>query len=312
MSIEIYNKPTIRYRVEAFAMFICNAWELMLKAYMINKFGECSIYYTDNRNRTITLENCIKKVFTNDKDPLRQNLEKIIELRNTSTHFITEEYEMVYIPLFQACVLNYNEKMYAFHKIDMAEYIPQNFLTLVVSMSALNEEEIIAKYPEEISMKLLSVNSKINDLIVNSNSSTFAIKIEHHHFITKNKDKATSFVKIESDAEVPVKIIKDIRNPNETHNFTTKKCIEAINNRIKKENILFKYRGEVKKFTTNDFVMFCKYYEIKKDEKMCYTYTLNAAPTYSYSIHAINFIFEEIKKDPENIIDNLKKKLSKE
>lgn len=31
MAIELYNKPTIHYRVEGFAMFICNAWELMLK-----------------------------------------------------------------------------------------------------------------------------------------------------------------------------------------------------------------------------------------------------------------------------------------
>ena len=43
MAIEIYNKPTIKYRVEGFSFFICNAWELMLKAHMINKFGEDSI-----------------------------------------------------------------------------------------------------------------------------------------------------------------------------------------------------------------------------------------------------------------------------
>lgn len=101
MAIEVYNKPSIKYRVEGFSFFICNAWELMLKAHMINTFGNESVYYKDNPNRTITLELCVKKIFTNDKDPLRRNLEKIIELRNMSTHFITEEYEMVYIPLFR-------------------------------------------------------------------------------------------------------------------------------------------------------------------------------------------------------------------
>ena len=79
MAIELYNKPTIKYRVEGFSLFICNAWELMLKAHMINIFG-CpeSIYYRDNPNRTLTLENCIQKVFTNNKRFLfRLNLEKI-------------------------------------------------------------------------------------------------------------------------------------------------------------------------------------------------------------------------------------------
>lgn len=83
MAIELYNKPTIHYRVEGFAMFICNAWELMLKAHILKVYGEKSIYYKDNPNRTLSLENCIQKVFTNNKDPLRLNLEKIVELRNT-------------------------------------------------------------------------------------------------------------------------------------------------------------------------------------------------------------------------------------
>ena len=64
MGLEIYNKPTIKYRVEGFSFFICNAWELMLKAHIINLYGEKNIYYKDSEERTITLELCIKKVFT--------------------------------------------------------------------------------------------------------------------------------------------------------------------------------------------------------------------------------------------------------
>lgn len=52
LAIELYNKPTIKYRVEGFSHFICNAWELMLKAHMIKTFGENSIYYKDNLQRT--------------------------------------------------------------------------------------------------------------------------------------------------------------------------------------------------------------------------------------------------------------------
>ena len=180
VAIEIYNKPTIKYRVEGFSFFICNAWELMLKAYLIKRSGEASIYYKDNPKRTITLENCIQKIFTNEKAPLRRNLMKIIELRNTSTHFITEEYEMIYIPLFQACVLNFVEKMQDFHDVDMTEIIPQNFLTLAVSMKSLNESTIRAKYPEEIAEKILETNSALVPMI-NENNQSFASKIEHHH-----------------------------------------------------------------------------------------------------------------------------------
>ena len=86
LGLEIYNKPTIRYRIEGFSFFICNAWELMLKAELLNR-GE-SIYFTDSPDRTLSLENVLQRIYTNIYTRIRLNLEKIIELRNISTHYI--------------------------------------------------------------------------------------------------------------------------------------------------------------------------------------------------------------------------------
>lgn len=105
MGLEIYNKPTIRYRVEGFSFFICNAWELMLKAELLNR--GISIYFKDKPDRTITLEKSVQLIYPDKNTRIRLNLEKIIELRNISTHFITEDYEVKYAPLFQACVINF-------------------------------------------------------------------------------------------------------------------------------------------------------------------------------------------------------------
>lgn len=299
MAIEIYNKPTIKYRVEGFSFFICNAWELMLKAYMIKRYGEDSIYYKDNPNRTITLENCLQKIISNEKAPVRRNLNKIIELRNTSTHFVTEEYEMIYIPLFQACVLNFVEKMQEYHDIDMTEIIPQNFLTLAVSMKALDEATIRAKYPEEIAQKMITTNEQIKPMIAENNQS-FAIKIEHLHFITKDKNKATSVLYIDKEADAGVKIIKELKDPNNTHKFTMKTAIREINRRLQNKNI---------DFTMNQYVfdLFNKKYGIKENEKYCYVHRQYAHPSYTYSMQAVELIVEEISKDPENIVSYLKK-----
>ncbi len=299
LAIEIYNKPTIKYRVEAFSFFICNAWELMLKAYMICKFGENSIYYADNPNRTITLEKCLQKIITNEKAPIRKNLSKIIELRNTSTHFITEEYEMVYIPLFQACVLNFVEKMQEYHEVDMTEIIPQNFLTLSVNMKALDENVIRAKYPEEIAMKLLESHAQLEPMIAENNQS-FAIKLEHLHYITKDKNKATSYVYVDKNADTGIKIVKELKDPNNTHKYTMKTAIKEINRRLQSEGIDFKINQYI-------FDLFNKKYGIKDNEKFCYIHKQYAQPSYTYSMSAIELIVGEIKNDSENIIANLKK-----
>ena len=289
MAIEIYNKPTIKYRVEGFSFFICNAWELMLKAHMINKFGENSIYYKDNPKRTITLENCIQKIFTNEKSPLHRNLLKIIELRNTSTHFITEEYEMIYIPLFQACVLNFVEKVQEFHQVDMTEVVPQNFLTLAVSMKSLDENIIRVKYPEEIAERILDTNSSLAPMI-NENNQSFAIKIEHYHYLTKDKNKATSFVHVDKTAEAGVKIIKELKDPSNTHKYTMKTALKEINRQLQKEGIDLK-------INSYHFDLFNKVFGLKENERYCYIHKIYAQPSYSYSMQAIELIVGEIKKD---------------
>lgn len=309
LAIETFNKPTIVYRLESFAYLICNAWELMLKSYMIKTLGEKSIYYK-NSERTLSLENCIEKIFTNKKDPLRLNLEKIIELRNTSTHFITEEYEMIYIPLLQSCIFNYNEKMMKFHSVDITEIVHQNFLTLTPTMKSFNQTEIIAKYPEEIATKLIKVADNINEL-VNANNNNFSIKIEHFHYITKDINKATSVIAVDNASDTNVKIVKELKNPNDTHKFPAKNCILEINKLIRKNNISLKYKGELCKINMYHFTLFCSYFGIKENPKLCFKYGIMTQPMYSYSYQTIEFIFDEIKKDPENILDNIKEKLKK-
>ena len=271
----------------------------MLKAHMLNKMGEDSIYYKDNRDRTITLEKCLQKVITNEKSPLRRNLAKIIELRNTSTHFVTEEYEMIYIPLFQACILNFVEKMKDFHDIDMTEVVPQNFLTLAVSMKALDENIIRAKYPEEIANKMISTDEQLRSMIEENNQG-FAIKIEHLHFITKDKNQATSFVHVDKNAETGVKIIKELKDPNNTHKYTMKTALKEINRRLQSASIEIEMNQYV-------FGLFAKVYGIKENEKYCYIHKQYAQPSYTYSMQVIELIVDEVIKDPNNIVENLKK-----
>lgn len=66
LGLEVYNKPTIKYRVEGFSFFIVNAWELMLKAELIKR--DISIYYKDKPDRTISLEETIRRIYS-DKGP---------------------------------------------------------------------------------------------------------------------------------------------------------------------------------------------------------------------------------------------------
>ena len=308
MAIEVYNKPTIKYRVEGFSMFICNAWELMLKAYLIKERGMSSIYFSDHPDRTISLHECVKKVFTNDKDPLRMNLEKIIELRNTSTHFITQEYEMVYVPLFQSCILNFNDKMMDLHNIDMTDVIPQNFLSLSVSLKSLSENEIKAKYPEIVSKKLIKAQHDIENSSA-INNPRYAITVNVNHFLTKKRNDADAVFHLARDGEQPLAVVKELKNPEDVYKYGAHQAVKTIERMLEKRKIVTLYNGAPHKITAFHFNNLVKYYGIKENGQFCWKYTAgNATTYYKYSLQALEFLVDEISKDPNNIFDSIKKR----
>lgn len=305
LAIEIYNKPTIKYRAEGFAMFMVNAWELMLKAHLVDRDGESAIYYSDNKDRTISLENCIRKIFTNEKDPLRMNLEKIIELRNTSTHFITEEYETLYVPLFQANVFNFADKIKEFHEVDIADIIPENFLTLSVSLSQLSEREIKAKYSGRISEKLIELTNQARQNFDQPSNNRFAIAIEHYHYITKKASNATSSFRIAKNAEEAILVVKQQQDPNQTHPYNAKRVHALLNKRLKSQDIQLRFRGNITDINQYHFKNLCQYYNIKDNEKYCYKYTRLKMPQYSYSQAAVDFLFSVLENNPERVLEKV-------
>lgn len=313
LSIEIYNKPTIKYRVEGFSFFICNAWELLLKAYLLSKNE--SIYYGDNNARTLSIEGCIRKVLTNSHDPARQNLEKIIQLRNISTHYITEEYEAFYIPLFQSCVLNYTNKLIAYFDIDITDKLGANFLTLSVKLSDIQSSEIKARYPKEISDKLLHTKEDIDSSLPSDGNLNYAIKVVHDWAVVKQPKHATATFSIAKDAEQSTYIMKQQVDPQKQYPFRQKQCLKFINQWIEKNTIRFISPNTPdtipSRFNSNHFELFCKFYNIKNNPDYTYAYTLNSTPNYSYSKRLLDFIKEEIKKDPEHIIQGLRHSLKK-
>jgi hypothetical protein len=308
LGLEVYNKPTIKYRIEGFSFFIVNAWELILKAKML-KDGK-SIYFKDNPTRTLSIENVINEVYPNKTQPLRINLEKIIVLRNTSTHFITEDYETVYAPLFQANVLLFSEQLQKFHNHDITKYIAQNFLTLSANIEPLTNEQIKLKYPAEISTKLLFQKNDIQITSELNNSDKFSIPIKHNLYQVKSKGTSDFTFKIEKDSEIPVNIVTKYKDPSETHKFSHSNLIIEIQKRLKKQKIDFSYMtvgGE--KTTFNGYVLglVIRFYDIKSDEKFAFKHIVGKSETYTYSQQFAEFVIDEIKKAPQTIVDKLKK-----
>lgn len=302
MGLELYNKPTIKYRIEGFSFFIVNSWELMLKATLLKR-GE-SIYFSDKPDRTLSLENVIRKIYTDKNTRIRLNLEKIIELRNISTHYITEDYEVKYVPLFQACVLNFVNEMQRFHGVDITQYIAQNFLTISARYEPLSNEELRLKYSPQIAEKLIKQSNEIDVLSATYNSDKFAINIKQNLYVTKKKSEADFTVSIDSRSDAKVAFIKDLKDPSDTHKYSYKNVITAVQERLKKKNIKLGYKSGFTQYVLNLIIDF---YDIKHEPKYAYEHVIGNQHSYTYSQQFIEFIVAEIEKSPHNFVESLKK-----
>jgi len=115
LSLETINRLSVKYRVENFTYLICNAWELLLKAKIIDgSKNRQAIFYiqkTGGSASFLALRDCLKKVFRNENDPTRRNLECVAQLRDEAVHLVISQVPKSVLALFQSCVLNYHKRL---------------------------------------------------------------------------------------------------------------------------------------------------------------------------------------------------------
>ena len=286
MSIEIINKHTINYRTEGFCFFICNAWELLLKAYLINRAKDINVInYKDDTNRTIGLDECVEKVFTSTTDKTKNNISFVRNIRNKATHLILPEYDFILSPAFQRCLTNYNK----FFKKQFPDY---------------NLNEKVTPY---IALVNPGNDKDISALILNPNNLLILEKVKKELESDENLTQTLRLVstKKESEADIKYTIVKDdgekaivINVPKDidkTHPYTATEVIKKI-----KETLELSL-GPNHQFTSNKFQDICKRKGIKSNQDYCYEFPYSKNKIYKYSDITIEYIsqvyIEEFKRE---------------
>lgn len=96
-AVEIYNKPTVEYREQTFALLVVNAWEVLLKARIVQQNGNklSSIYRRDSDGRkyrrnssgdTLTIDIVKALRATSLPKDVRGNIEGLVNIRNRAAH----------------------------------------------------------------------------------------------------------------------------------------------------------------------------------------------------------------------------------
>ena len=317
MAIEVYNKPTLKYRVEGFCFFICNAWELLLKAHLINK-GQ-SIFYKDkkkNQNRTISLSDSIKKVFTNDKDPLRKNLEIVVGIRNMASHLIIPEYAVMLNDVFLACVKNYSLKLKSFLGVTINDKIQTDFLTMFVPRdpTTINIEgeygkEVFRKYIDTKTFLSHVFADNTNDKNVVNESLALSYELTFKTVSDINAADFTVAKVAPGKSQIGVIKVQQEIDPNKTHPLSCKQLVTKVQEEMLTKNISFTpvSPNAKKEFTTAAFHSLNSIFQFKNDRLYAYAHNVGNSTNYTYSLKLVQRIINIFLDNPDILLTNKKR-----
>jgi hypothetical protein len=312
LAIELFNRPTLKNRVESFAFLICNAWELLLKAKIILDKGSEGIYYPDS-DRTYTLDYCLKLIITNENDLVRLNLEKIIDLRNSSTHFIIDEYHLLYVPFFQSNIFNYIDYLKKLFNIEICDYVQFEFLNLVLFKTGLDKEKILNSYGPQVLSQFEKKASQLIKVSSENNDSKLEIGFDLKLLQTKNAKDADIVAQLSNKdgGEMNVKVVEKIKDVTVGFPYSSKQCLNKLNELIKKNNIEIYDHNNINLLDSiNNFhlTMMIKYYKIKEKPQYCYKHIIGKTIQFTYSEEFIKFVIAEIAAN-KSIFFDIKKKI---
>lgn len=243
LALETINRLSIKYRVETFAYLICNAWELMLKAKIIQDTGnKNAVYYKKKRGeprRSLSLRDCLKRVFPDDFDPTRRNIELVADLRDEATHLVISEIPNDILALLQACVLNYHTRLGEWWDISLSERVPVGMMTLVYDLSPdqldLSNSVMRRRLGSDTAKYLIGFQEEIQRQHLNLGGSTdFSIGIDYSLVLTNKPEDADISLTVGPDGQKlgKVQVPKD---PGKTHPYRQKELIEQVNEMLEDE-----------------------------------------------------------------------------
>ena len=301
LSLEVFNKPTIEYRVESFSILFTNAWELLLKAYLFQISGgwKLSIFRRKRRNEkreSLSIDKCLRKVFPNDMNPIRKNIECISEIRNEATHLIIMELDPYFSRVFQSGVLNYLEYIEKWFGMSLSEKLKPGFISLVSDERALEDVSVLKKrFNKEDRQSIRSWVEKFKELQKLGHKAT--IPITYSVAIVRSLKKA-DIVLSKGRKGLQAIIIDKYRDIDKTHPYRRKDAMNKILKRLK--------RGI--EYTTYDFEAYCFANGIKKSSKNEYYWKLKYYPG-QYSQRLIDEIVASLNSNPR-LREKLKKQYS--
>lgn len=243
LALETINRLSIKYRVETFCYLICNAWELLLKAKILDdvRSDRDAIYRgkkkRSQRRESLSLRECLERVIPNKSDPERRNIEYIANLRDESVHLVLGGVPTDVLCLFQACVLNYHRRLNSWFGISLSDRVPVGMMSLVYDLEPHRGDVTDKRFRRELGREAAEYLARYCAEIKNEFDELerpieFSIGIEYRLALTKKPGDADIVLSQSSSGGTVVQIVEVPKDPGKSWPYRQKEVIEEMKAKV--------------------------------------------------------------------------------
>jgi hypothetical protein len=240
LGLETINRLTVAYRVETFCALMFNAWELLLKAKILDDTRDrLEIYYRRRPGeplRSISLRDAVARVIPNDRDQTRRNIERVADLRDAAVHLFIAQVPKNVMGLLQACVLNYHRRLSEWFDISLADRVPVGMMSLVYDVSPESLDLSSALMRRRLGKDSAEYLTSLADELRAEHEShgmapEFSVVIRYGLALQKRAEDA-SVVAVTGTEGTPIQIVERPRDSAITHPWRQKELLPEVNARL--------------------------------------------------------------------------------
>lgn len=308
LALELFNRPTIGSRVDGFVIMSSVAWEQLLKAALIEKNGESTIFRPTRPNRpreTISLRVCLERSFEQN-NPIRKNLERVQFLRDHAIHLLMPESTPVLSRLFQASVFNYGK---FFRDFCQTSFLPESslgVLALVGNQTPPTAVHLTSKYGPDVGREILEMCQQIEREVELFDDFRYAIPVDYR-LVLSNSDAVGEIVLANAvDSGLEGLVVTKPVDHEKTHPYLTMEAVTMIDRRLsdrlaQKEKLgrLGKSSAAPDQFSSYDFYAVVQYEGWRSSPRGPYHHYTSRPKVHRYSDEAIEYVVEKICTHPE-------------
>ncbi|MFC3032278.1 DUF3644 domain-containing protein [Pseudoalteromonas fenneropenaei] len=237
LALELYNRPSLENRMDAFVMCFCTAWEQFLKAVLIERDGETSIFRKSSKKglkETISLREALEKLYPQQSN-VRKNIEQIAFLRDQAVHLLMPEIQGIMSRVFQSGVLNFTSKFEEFTEISFLNSSHAGMISLVGEFKSPPVSIMKSTYGD-IANDILDLASSVKQDVETSDNIEFAIPLNVKLvFATDTEDGTTITIARADEGMEGLKKALVIEKPvdrSKSHPLLRKDAINEINGKL--------------------------------------------------------------------------------